>query len=133
MLVGLGHQLRLGRVCLCCALAVMDRHNDGSRLGEGLRDIGVHAHFGRAGIETGDLLQLATANRGSSRKRRESCQKLHLVRVSVCVMGGKRLCACVDEAFKLYLERPRMSITNGYMNQFRCSATHALSCVACLS
>lgn len=62
MLIRLRHQLRLRRIALRRTLAVMYRHDDGSRLGEGLGNVRVHAHLRRASIEVIDFLQLGTSH-----------------------------------------------------------------------
>ena len=51
-------------------LAMMDRNDDGCRLGESLGNIGIHAHLSRTSIEVIDLLELAVADRDN---RRECC------------------------------------------------------------
>ena len=66
---------------------MMDGYDDGRRFGEGFRDVGVHSHFGGTSAKVVDLLELAIANSGNGRERREGRENLH-VRIFVCGLFG---------------------------------------------
>jgi hypothetical protein len=77
MLISQGHVVRLGRVSLSRTLAVVDGHDDRSRLCESLGHVDIHAKLGRAGIETVNLGDRLGTTRRSEGHERGKAEDLH--------------------------------------------------------